>query len=180
MRGVVSGRSLLVQQCRTGRGCMARRQSYDALLVHLTSRERWYVEACLHDCHRIVVEDRRHILRRELVRRVANQEAGLANRTVADNHTPAHKCTVSRPLYPWLTQLLNACTSHSTIPQFLDLEVVRDVSTVDQQMFSSGHGGSVERGWGISYLIVATTIVIYCPASTRRYSSLSPLPVVAC
>lgn len=42
-----------------------------------------------HHCDSIVIEDRWHIFRRELVCRVANQQTGLAHSTITNDHTSA-------------------------------------------------------------------------------------------
>jgi hypothetical protein len=42
-----------------------------------------------HYCHRIVVEHRRHVFRREFVRRIGYQETGFAHRTISNNNTSA-------------------------------------------------------------------------------------------
>ena len=39
----------------------------------------------LHDCDSVVVKDSGHIFRRELVGSVADQKAGLAHSTIANN-----------------------------------------------------------------------------------------------
>lgn len=41
-----------------------------------------------HNSHRIVVEDRGHVFRRELVGSVGDQEAGFSNSTVTNHHAP--------------------------------------------------------------------------------------------
>ena len=46
-------------------------------------------EGVIHHRNGIVVEDCRHIFRREFVRRVRDQETGLANGTIAHHNTPA-------------------------------------------------------------------------------------------
>ena len=43
----------------------------------------------LHDGHCVVVENGGHILRRELIGGVGNQETGLPNGTITNNDTPA-------------------------------------------------------------------------------------------
>jgi len=48
-----------------------------------------------HDCNRIVVKDCRDIFRGEFVGGVTNEEAGLANRTIANNNASVGKNLVS-------------------------------------------------------------------------------------
>ena len=53
-----------------------------------------------HDSDSIVVKNRRDILRRKFVGRVADQQAGLADSTVADDNAPRKKNVVSKVLSP--------------------------------------------------------------------------------
>jgi hypothetical protein len=41
----------------------------------------------LHNSNRIVIEDSRDIFGREFVRSIGDEETGLSNRTITDDHT---------------------------------------------------------------------------------------------
>jgi hypothetical protein len=62
-----------------------------------TSR-RLPAERNLHDRDGIVVEDSRHVLGGELVGRVGNEQAGLSNSSVTDDHASSRKSVEVRPL----------------------------------------------------------------------------------
>ena len=129
-----------------------------------------------HYSYRIVVKHGRDIFRRELVGRVAYQQASLADRTVTNDntsawHTLSARCTLAtiRSVGPHVLEVepeVICCLLILDRP-FIDTHIVNIVFHVECLPRTPTQSSECSRGCrcqGYPYLIVATTILAAKPS----------------